>query len=254
MVLTFDDIIATRSEEAFLQIFHGVFADLEIPTLEAHQVILSACYRNPGLSPGITANTPEALAAKWLRKYQSSYEGRISQRLSRPPGTVVDPIIDTILSARLIGLTALHLEQIKYAHRLSMSAENILGLLLEEFLAEQLADYGWFCGWGEVIRHVDFCNRDGALLQIKNRSNSENSSSSRVRINQPIEKWYRVNAKTGLNQWSYFNQKYETERFSEQCFIAFVQELLARNPSALPIEKNNPWEFFSQPSDSQSSD
>jgi hypothetical protein len=40
-------------------------------------------------------------------------------------------------------------------NRLPMSAENILGLLLEEFLAEQLADYGWFCGWGEVIRHVD---------------------------------------------------------------------------------------------------
>jgi hypothetical protein len=249
MALTFDDIISTQSEEAFLQIFQDTFSEIGTSIPEAHQVLLSACYRNPGLAPGIKADTPEVLAQKWLRKYQNSYEGRISQRLSRPPGTVADPIIDTILSARLVGLTTEHLEQIKYAHRLSMSAENILGLLLEEFLAEQLVDYGWVCGWGEVIRHVDFCNKNGALLQIKNRSNSENSSSSRVRINQPIEKWYRVNAQTGLTQWSYFNEKYDTDRFSEAYFVGFIQALLSKNPGALPIEVNNPWEALSQSSD-----
>ncbi len=250
MVLTFDDIIASAgSESAFLEIFQNTFSDLGLSLSEAHQAILSACYRNPGLAPGIKADTPEVLAQKWLRKYQNSHEGRISQRLSRPPGTVADPIIDTILSARLVGLTTEHLEQIKYAHRLSMSAENILGLLLEEFLAEQLVDYGWVCGWGEVIRHVDFCNKNGALLQIKNRSNSENSSSSRVRINQPIEKWYRVNAQTGLTQWSYFNEKYDTDRFSEAYFVGFIQALLSKNPGALPIEVNNPWEALSQSSD-----
>jgi hypothetical protein len=249
MVLTFDDIISTRSEEAFLQIFQNTFSELGTSLLEAHQVLLRACHRNPGLAPGIKANTPETLAQKWLSKYQSSYAGRISQRISRPPGTVADSIIETILSARLAGLTTENLEQIKYAHRISMSAENILGLLLEEFLAEQLADYGWFCGWGDVIRHVDFCHGDGALLQIKNRSNSENSSSSRVRLNQPIEKWYRVNAQTGLPQWSYFNQKYGTDRFSEQHFAEFIQALLANNPDALPIEANNPWQSLSRSSD-----
>jgi hypothetical protein len=249
MVLTFDDIITTRSEEAFLEVFQDTFSALGTLMIEAHQVLLSACYRNPGLSPGIKANTPETLAQRWLRKYQSSYEGRISQRLSRPPGTVADPIIDTILSARLVGSTTKHLEQIKFAHRLSMSAENILGLLLEEFLAEQLADYGWFCGWGGVIRYVDFCHRDGALLQVKNRSNSENSSSSRVRINQPIEKWYRVKAKTGQTQWSYFNQKHDTDRFSEEHFVGFIQALLFKHPGALGIEADNPWEALSLSSD-----
>lgn len=249
MVLTFDDIISTRSEEAFLRVFQDAFFELGTSIIEAHQVLLRACYRNPGLSPGIKADTPEIFAQKWIRKYQSGYDRRVSQRLSRPPGTIADPIIDTILGARLVGLTTEHLEQIKYAHRLSMSAENILGLLLEEFLAEQLADYGWFCGWGGVIRHVDFCNRDGALLQIKNRSNSENSSSSRVRINQPIEKWYRVNAQTGEAQWAYFNQKYDTDRFSEAHFVGFIQALLSKNPGALPIEAKNPWEFLSGTSD-----
>lgn len=215
--LNFDAIISASSSEAsFLKIFEDAFSQQDQLLLEAHRTILTACYRNPGLSPALKANTPEMLAKAWLKKYGDSYENRISRRILRTPSTVADPIVSIIINARLIGLTAEHLEQIKYAHRLSMSAENIQGLLLEEFLAEQLADYGWYCCWGESIRHVDFCNADGSLLQIKNRSNSENSSSSRVRINQPIEKWHRVDAKTGFYRWSYFNKKYNTDRFSEQ--------------------------------------
>ena len=118
-----------------------------------------------------------------------------------------------------------------------MSSENIQGLLLEEFLAEQLGEYGWHCCWGESVRHVDFCNVNGSLLQVKNRSNSENSSSSRVRINQLIEKWYRVDAGTGLYRWSYFNEKYDTDRFSEENFVMFVQQALIGNPGALAVEK-----------------
>jgi hypothetical protein len=246
MPVTFDDIIITSSsEELFLQIFQNAFSWQDQPFLEAHRIILKACYRNPGLSPTLKGSTPEVLAQSWLKKYSDSYENRISRRISQPPGTVADPIVNTIINARLTRLTADHLEQIKYAHRLSMSAENIQGLLLEEFLAEQLGEYGWYCCWGESVRHVDFCNVDGSLLQVKNRSNSENSSSSRVRINQPIEKWYRVDARTGLYRWSYFNDRYGTARFSEENFAMFVQEILTRNPNALAVEINNPWQFQS---------
>jgi hypothetical protein len=250
MPVTFDDIIITSSsEELFLQIFQNAFSWQDQPFLEAHRIILKACYRNPGLSPTLKGSTPEVLAQSWLKKYSDSYENRISRRISQPPGTVADPIVNTIINARLTRLTADHLEQIKYAHRLSMSAENIQGLLLEEFLAEQLGEYGWYCCWGESVRHVDFCNVDGSLLQVKNRSNSENSSSSRVRINQPIEKWYRVDARTGLYRWSYFNDRYGTARFSEENFAMFVQEILTRNPNALAVEINNPWQFQSESSD-----
>jgi hypothetical protein len=244
MPVTFDDIIITSSsEELFLQIFQNAFSQQDQPFLEAHRTILTACYRNPGLSPTLKGNTPEVLAQSWLKKYRDSYDNRISRRISQPPGTVADPIVNTIISARLTRLTADHLEQIKYAHRLSMSAENIQGLLLEEFLAEQLGEYGWYCCWGESVRHVDFCNVDGSLLQVKNRSNSENSSSSRVRIDQPIEKWYRVDARTGLYRWSYFNDRYGTARFSEENFAMFVQQILTRNPNALAVEIDNPWQF-----------
>jgi hypothetical protein len=90
---------------------------------------------------------------------------------------------------------------------------------------------------------------DGSLLQVKNRSNSENSSSSRVRINQPIEKWYRVDARTGSYRWSYLNEKYDTDRFSEENFVVFVQQVLSSNPKALAVEVNNPWQLLSEPSD-----
>jgi hypothetical protein len=245
-MVTFDDIIATVSSESeFLQVFKDALSEIDELCLEAHEVILSACYRNPALSPGLKSTSEIALAQRWFKKYQNAFQSRISQRVSSPPRTIADSIVETIIKARLTGLEIEHLEQIKYAHRLSMSAENIQGLLLEEFLAEQLEDYGWFCCWGEVIRHVDFCHRDGSLLQVKNRSNSENSSSSRVRINQPIEKWYRVDANTGRFQWSYFNLKYDTDRFSEENFIWFVQKTLESNPSALAIEVDNPWQFIS---------
>ncbi len=250
MPVTFDDIISTSSsEESFLQIFQNIFSQQAQPFLEAHHTILTACYRNPGLSPTLKSHTPEVLAQSWLRRYCDSYENRISRRISQPLGTVADPVVTTIINARLTGLTEEHLERIKYAHRLSMSAENIQGLLLEEFLAEQLVEYGWYCCWGESIRHVDFCNVDGSLLQVKNRSNSENSSSSRVRINQPIEKWFRVDARTGLYRWSYFNEKYDTDRFSEENFVVFVQRVLTSNPEALAVEIKNPWQFLSEPSD-----
>lgn len=252
MPLNFDSIINTlSSEEKFLKVFEDVFSGQNQPFLEAHRTILTACYRNPGLSPSskkVKGHDQESLVKTWLKKYNDGFNNRISQRVSNPPGTVADPIIDTIINTQLIGLTTEHLEQIKYAHRLSMSAENILGLLLEEFLSEKLANYGWHCCWGECVRHVDFCNVDGSLLQVKNRSNSENSSSSRVRINQPIEKWHRVDAKTGSYRWFYFNDKYDTDRFSEENFIAFVQQVLTSNPNALAIEVDNPWKDLSNSS------
>ncbi|HEY9626405.1 MAG TPA: SinI family restriction endonuclease [Coleofasciculaceae cyanobacterium] len=250
MPVSFDGIISTsNSEEKFLQIFQNAFSEQSHSFLEAHRTILTACYKNPGLSPTLKGNTPEALAQSWLKKYCDAYENRVSRRISQPPRTVADPIVNKIINARLTQLTDDHLEQIKYAHRLSMSAENIQGLLLEEFLAEQLCEYGWHCCWGESVRHVDFCNVDDSLLQVKNRSNSENSSSSRVRINQPIEKWHRVDARTGLYRWSYFNDKYETDRFSEESFATFVQQVLAANPNALAVEVSNPWQFLSESSD-----
>jgi hypothetical protein len=42
-----------------------------------------------------------------------------------------------------------------------MSAENILGLILEEYLANNFKDEGWHCAWGDTVNSVDFVNENG---------------------------------------------------------------------------------------------
>jgi hypothetical protein len=206
--------------------------------------IFNACYAHPNLAPNIGSKNDDAYSAiqKWVDKYRNGIEQRITRRASSPPGTIADPIIDTIINARLEDLDNSQLEQIKHAHRLSMSAENILGLLLEEYLADKLIQFDWHCAWGETIRSVDFCSATGALLQIKNRSNSENSSSSRVRLGTSIEKWFRVDALTGRYMWAQLNVQFRTDIFSEDNFKQFVINALRGNPAALPVEHGNPWE------------
>jgi hypothetical protein len=207
------------------------------------ETVLKALCRHKDLSPNIRGNnlSENDLILKWINKYRNGQSGRISTRISNPPGTVADPVIDKIINSRITNLNNIQLAQIKFAHRLSMSAENILGLLLEEYIEGDLKTLGWHMCWGETIRSVDFCHTSGRLLQIKNRSNSENSSSSRVRIGTPIEKWHRVNAITGNYNWNELNHICGGTNMSESGFISFVNRTIASNPAALPIENNNPW-------------
>lgn len=193
--------------------------------------------------PGnISGNTAQKAIKKWLEKYKGGYENRASQRVSNPPGTIADPIIEKIIGARLEHLTDDDLVKISYAHRLGMSAENILGLLLEEYLATRLQAYGWHCAWGETIKSVDFVNEQGRLLQIKNRSNSENSSSSAVRAGTEIEKWYRVKADRVEYMWDKLNQICSTRHLSEKDFVKFAMNCIKQNPDSLAVEPNNPWQ------------
>jgi hypothetical protein len=122
-----------------------------------------------------------------------------------------------------------------------MSAENILGLMLEEYLAVSLEFHGWHCAWGETVKSVDFVHEDGRLLQVKNRSNSENSSSSTVRNGTQIEKWFRIKADRIEYMWSSLNEICGTIELSEDSFVDFVQTTLKNNPACLSVEQENPW-------------
>lgn len=206
------------------------------------ETVFRACLRNAGLAPGnVRGKTPSEAIEAWINKYWNGFNGRISKRVSNPSGTIPDPMINTIIGNRLTHLTDKDLENIKYAHRISMSAENILGLLLEEFLAVELKKFGWHCAWGETVKSVDFCHEDNRLLQVKNRSNSENSSSNKVRVGTKIVKWFRVNANNGTYKWSKLNEMHGTDIFSEQAFRQFVIQVIKANPDALAIEIGNPW-------------
>lgn len=205
--------------------------------------IFNACMSNPELAPKRKSKklTSSEVIFKWVMKYKAGYEASISKRPSNLPGTMPDPIINLIIKEILPHLSDPTLNKILYAHRLSMSAENILGLLLEEYLAINLLAYKWHCAWGESIKSVDFCSEDGQLLQVKNRSNSENSSSSKVRSGTKIFKWFRINAQTGIYMWDDLNRILKTNILSEDDFRRFVQSTLRNNKAALAIEPDNPW-------------
>lgn len=82
-------------------------------------------------------------------------------------------------------------------HFLLMGLENLNGNVLEQYLKTVLEPLGWIWCAGEVYKAVDFCyilgDKPDVLLQVKNKYNSENSSSSAIRNRTPITKWNRLN-------------------------------------------------------------
>ena len=95
--------------------------------------------------------------------------------------------------------------------------------------------------FSETVKSDDFVYEDGRLLQIKNRSNSENSSSSAVRNGTQIEKWFRIKARRVEYMWGALNDICGTSSLSEESFVSFVQTTLENNPACLAIEPENPW-------------
>jgi len=244
MSTTFQEILLRfhhdNKEEEFISIFKAHCVQCEPHTQTSLSVLMKCLCRYQDLAPALKGKDEREILDKWVEKYMKGFNNRISKR-SSTIGTVADSIIDDIIKSKLVGLSEIEIQQIKFAHRLSMSAENALGHLLEQYLAESLIEYGWYCCWGNSIRSVDFCHADGRLLQIKNRSNSENSSSSRVRIGTKIDKWYRVDAKTGKYQWNKLCQTIGGENLSEESFRGFVVDVMKHNPKALSVEEGNPW-------------
>jgi len=109
-----------------------------------------------------------------------------------------------------------------------MAAENVTGNLLEEYIATVMEPLGWIWCSGTMIKGTDFIkfptahNQKPILLQIKNRSNSENSSSSSIRIGTTIEKWYRLEAESGITRWNLFPDAQGVKLLSEENFKAFA--------------------------------
>jgi hypothetical protein len=51
--------------------------------------------------------------------------------------------------------------RIEFAHRLAMSAENLLGPFVEEYVFERLKSHGWALAWGETVKSVDLSSNCG---------------------------------------------------------------------------------------------
>lgn len=177
---------------------------------------------------------------KFLRSFVRGFKNRPSVRISNSPSTVPDPLVMMLLNARIKGLSMMDFELIKVGHRVSMTVENIIGLILEEYIHEKLISYGWSACWGNCMKAVDFCSYEGALIQVKNKSNTENSSSNKIRAGTDIKKWYRFNASNGESNWEELNKIVGTGVYlSEEEFQSFAVELVKGNPSVIGVSRDD---------------
>ena len=139
------------------------------------------------------------------------------------PKTKPDEAVSLVMKEHY-GKSHMEAERIKAEHQESMAAENCIGDLLERYLASVLESSGWVWCSGEFVRAVDFIKKDGEewrLLQVKNRSNTENSSSKKIRAGTKIEKWCRIDAYTGKTFWDTFPDDEIKSKLSEDGFQKF---------------------------------
>ncbi len=182
----------------------------------------------------------ETLAQKYFLAYRRS-------DLPTVPRTIPDEIVSLVM-IEAFGYARHDAERIKTEHQLAMSAENCVGTLLERYLDKELRPYGWYWCCGSFVKAVDFVRTDQhgnwLALQIKNRDNSENSSSSAIRQGTLIEKWFRSFSPTGATNWHNLPSLMQGDHLSEQGFEMYVRTYLSqeqrktlRNPDEiLPLE------------------
>ncbi|WP_405075860.1 SinI family restriction endonuclease [Ligilactobacillus acidipiscis] len=197
----------------------------------------------PNLNISTTSTDPKDYIGKWLRKYYKSTLP--SQSIPNPKGSADDPAVGLLVNEKQNYTPNQLVEAIKI-HNLFMSAENVQGALLEEYISQHSRSIGWIWAKGESMRACDFIRRNSngitELLQIKNRDNTENSSSSAIRQGTQIIKWNRLKTihknKKPLPQfnWDDLNKKMDipTDRqMSESDYRMFLRKTIQKNPNLI---------------------
>lgn len=170
--------------------------------------------------------TPEYI---W-RQANTFADGR-RPRLPLPPQTKPDDVVDLVLS-EYFDLSESDRRETRRLHPLAMGAENIVGDLLERYLARVLeGNLGWIWCSGNVVKAADFIRRSKSetgwtILQVKNRDNSENSSSSAIRKGTEIQKWFRTFSRRDATNWDAFPDAEALQYFSEEGFKTFALRYL----------------------------
>jgi SinI restriction endonuclease len=212
-----------------LAVAESEMAMIDISLVAPFLTLIRFLRDNPTLIPTVRGNvtiwSPQHISAM-ASKF---FIGRTPNKPS-PPATVPDPIVSFILNI-YFDVPANGLERAKNEHKLAMAAENIVGDLLERFLANILEQNGWVWCAGSTVRSVDLIKplskpAEWFALQVKNRDNSENSSSSSVRQVTNIKKWFRTYSRTGETNWHNFPDEPMRQSMSEDKFQEFVKTYL----------------------------
>lgn len=126
----------------------------------------------------------------WINKYNTADQNSPSTHIGSPSQSPYDPLINIIVQ-NVLGANQNAIQTIQQYHTLYIQAENVAGGLLEEYIASKALNWIW-CK-GETVRSIDFYNIDfNCVLQIKNKYNTENSSSIAIRNDTSIQKWCRL--------------------------------------------------------------
>lgn len=187
---------------------------------------------NTELSPASRSRNIQTGSQEHIAKLANNFASSRSVRAPTPPSTVPDEMVSRILNV-YFNVPQEKLEEAKYLHALSMGAENIVGDLLERYIASVIEPQGWIWCSGSTVKSVDFirppvdANDVWGLLQVKNRDNSENSSSSAIRNGTEIIKWFRTFSRTGTTNWEAFPCVNARNSLSEAGFINFVSQYLS---------------------------
>jgi hypothetical protein len=176
-------------------------------------------------------NAPGIGTEDYITKQASLFSNARIPNSPKPPKTVPDEMVSVILTS-YFDIDPSDISRISKEHMLSMGAENLVGELLERYLALIMEPKGWIWCSGAMVKAVDFikppvsANDSWRLLQVKNRDNSENSSSSAIRIGTNIEKWHRTFSKKIGSNWDAFPDATIRDYLSENAFKEFVRQYL----------------------------
>lgn len=161
-----------------------------------------------------------------------SYVSRFyTPTIPKLPKTVPDEMVSFIMQ-KVFNYSESEVNTIKKTHSESMASENAVGTLLERYLDSVLRQNGWAWCCGNFVKAIDFIKYDDGKwfeLQIKNRSNSENSSSSKIREGTKIHKWYRMSSNSGKTRWDSVPEPMKGLGLSEDGFKTFVINYLEEN-------------------------
>jgi hypothetical protein len=175
-------------------------------------------------------NAPEIGSENYILAAAANYVAGRKPKRPEPPATIPDEMVSFVLE-HYFNVETKDIERVKKEHALSMGAENIVGNLLEHYLSSVLEPHGWVWCAGSLVKAVDFVKppinqTDWVLLQVKNRDNSENSSSSAIRIGTTIDKWHRTFSKKPGSNWATFPDTIARQYLSENGFQEFVKVYL----------------------------
>ena len=149
--------------------------------------------------------------------------------------TVPDKMVGLIMKF-VYGYDKKEMDMLSLQHQQIMCVENSIGALLERYIFSVLWRHGWCWCCGNFVRKIDFIKYDDKkknwlLVQIKNRDNSENSSSSSVRKGTEIIKWFRTFSRTGKTNWDNLPDSMKSFGLNEEDFISFVKSYLEAEKS-----------------------